>query len=157
MPAADTCCRYLLGTSIKVEYPADHGGIPSDDGASAIDQGAIMTLGKAGLVAAATALSMWCATSDASALGYDDIIGNWCSATARLEFSHETMGVFLFSDKSHLSRKITKYEFDGSTVTVRWYLENELTSSTFGEFSPDGRTMFLQPGTDVPRREYHRC
>ena len=83
-----------------------------------------MTLGKAGLVAAATAFSIWCATSDASALGYDDIIGNWCSATARLEFSHETMGVFLFSDKSHLSRKISKYEFDGSTVTVRWYLDN---------------------------------
>jgi hypothetical protein len=116
-----------------------------------------MTLGKAGLVAAATAFSIWCATSDASALGYDDIIGNWCSATARLEFSRQTMGVFLFSDKSRMSRKISKYEFESSTVTVRWYLDDELTSSTFGEFSADGRTMFLQPGGDVPRREYRRC
>ena len=116
-----------------------------------------MTFGKAGVVAAATAISMWCAIGDASALGYEDIIGNWCSATARLEFSRQAMGVFLFSDKSHLSRKVTAYEFNGGTVTVRWYLDDELTSSTFGEFSADGRTMFLQPGGEVPRREYRRC
>jgi hypothetical protein len=115
-----------------------------------------MTLGKAWLVAAATAIAMG-ATGDASALGYEDILGNWCSATARLEFSRETMGVFVFANKSHVSRKISKYEFSDKTVTVRWYLDNEATSSSFGEFSANGTTMFLQPGGDVPRREYHRC
>jgi hypothetical protein len=116
-----------------------------------------MTRGKAGLVAAAMAISTWCATGDASALGYDDILGNWCSTTARLEFSRDTMGVFLFADKSKVNRKISTYEFSGSIVTVRWYLDNEETSSTFGEFSPNGATMFLQPGKDIPHREYRRC
>lgn len=116
-----------------------------------------MTFGKAWLVAAATVISMWCAAGEASALSYDDILGNWCSATARLEFSRETMGVFVFANKSHLSWKISKYEFDDTTVTVRWYLDDDLTSSSFGEFSANGSTMFLQPGQDVPRREYHRC
>jgi hypothetical protein len=32
-----------------------------------------------------------------------------------------------------------------------------LTSSDFGEFSADNRTMFLQPAGNVPRREYRRC
>jgi hypothetical protein len=142
---------------MKDEYPARRGRSASDDGASASDKGALMTLGKTGVVAAAMAFSLWCATGDASALGYDDIIGNWCSATARLEFSRETMGVFLFSDKSRLSRKISKYEFDGGNVTVRWYLDDGATSSTFGEFSADGGTMFLQPSGEVPRRQYRRC
>jgi len=112
---------------------------------------------KARLLAAATAVATWCASGDASAVGYDDILGNWCSATARLEFSRNTMGVFVFANKSHMSRKISRYEFSDTTVTVRWFIEDELTSSSFGEFSRDGRTMFLQPGADVPRREYHRC
>ena len=114
-------------------------------------------LGNALLVAGATAIAACCAAGDASALTYDDILGNWCSQTARLEFSRDTMGVFVFADKEHLSRKVTAYEFTGSVVTVRWYLDDKLTSSTFGEFSPDGKTMFLQPGESVPRREYHRC
>jgi hypothetical protein len=116
-----------------------------------------MTRGKAGLAAVATAISMWCATGDASALGYDDILGNWCSSTARLEFSRETMGVYLFADKSKMNRKVSAYEFSDSIVTVRWYFDDELTSSTFGEFSANGTTMFLQPGKDIPHREYHRC
>jgi hypothetical protein len=109
------------------------------------------------MIAAAMAISMWCSTGDASALGYEDILGNWCSATARLEFSRDTMGVYVFADKSRLNRKISAYEFGGSAVTVRWSLDDKLTSSTFGEFSPNGATMFLQPGEDVPRREYRRC
>jgi hypothetical protein len=113
--------------------------------------------GKAWLVAMVTAIATWCATGAASAIGYDDILGNWCSATARLEFSRATMGVFLFSDRSHLSRSISTYEFHDNYVVVRWDLEGKPTSSTFGEFTSDGRTMFLQPGDDVPRREYHRC
>ena len=116
-----------------------------------------MTRCKSALVAAATAISMWCATGDASAVGYDDILGNWCSTTARLELSRDTMGVYLFSDKSKIDRKISKYEFSDTTVTVRWYLDNEETNSTFGEFSPNGGTMFLQPDKDVPRRQYRRC
>jgi hypothetical protein len=114
-------------------------------------------LGKALLVAGAAAVAFICAAGGASALTYDDILGNWCSQTARLEFSRDEMGVFIFSDKQRLSRKVTAYEFDGSVVTVRWYLDEKLTSSTFGEFSADGKTMFLQPGESVPRREYHRC
>jgi len=115
-----------------------------------------MTLGKTWLVAAATAIAMG-AAGDASALGYDDILGNWCSATARLEFSRETMGVFVFANKSHVSRKISTYEFTDKMVTVRWYLDGEPTSSSFGEFGANGTTMFLQPDRDVPHREYHRC
>jgi hypothetical protein len=117
----------------------------------------IRRFGKAWLVAVATAISTWCATGAASATGYDDILGNWCSASARLEFSRATMGVFLFSDRSHLSRPISTYEFHDNYVVVKWSLDGKPTSSTFGEFTSDGRTMFLQPGDDVPRREYHRC
>jgi hypothetical protein len=121
--------------------------------------GAIMArrFGKAWLVAVATAISTWCATGVANAIGYDDMLGNWCSTTARLEFSRDTMGVFLFSDRSHLSRPISAYEFHDNYVVVRWYLDGKLTSSTFGEFTSNGRTMFLQPGDDVPRRQYNRC
>ncbi len=114
-------------------------------------------LGKAWRIAAAIAIATWCASGEASALSYADILGNWCSTTARLEFSRDAMGVYIFSDKSHLSRKISTYEFSDTIVTVRWYLDDKLTSSTFGEFSADGRIMFLQPGADVPRRQYRRC
>ena len=113
--------------------------------------------GKAWLVAVATAIATWCAAGTAYAIDYGDILGNWCSTTARLEFSRDTMGVFLFSDRSHLSRPISNYEFKDNYVVVHWYLDGKLTSSTFGEFTSDGRTMFLQPGDDVPRRQYKRC
>jgi hypothetical protein len=106
-------------------------------------------------IAAITAASL--AGRDARALDYGDILGNWCSATARLEFSRNQMGVFLFLSKSHSSSRVTRYEFAGSTVTVYWEKDGKETSSDFGEFSTDGRTMFLQPAESVPRREYHRC
>jgi hypothetical protein len=107
---------------------------------------------------AIAAIVMACfAARDAGALDYSDILGNWCSATARLEFSRSTMGVFLFADKSKSTTRVTKYEFAGSVVTVYWEKDGNETSSDFGEFSADGRTMFLQPSGNVPRREYHRC
>jgi hypothetical protein len=106
-------------------------------------------------IAAIAAASL--AGRDARALDYGDILGNWCSATARLEFSRKEMGVFLFSSKSHSSTRVTRYQFAGSTVTVYWEKDGKETSSDFGEFSTDGRTMYLQPAENVPRREYHRC
>jgi hypothetical protein len=108
-------------------------------------------------VAIAAIAAVCFANRDANALSYRDILGNWCSATARLEFSRSTMGVFLFASKSHSTTPVTKYEFVGSTVTVYWMKEGKETSSDFSEFSADGRTMFLQPAEDVPRREYSRC
>lgn len=97
------------------------------------------------------------AAGDAGALDYSDILGNWCSATARLELSRDTMGVFLFASKSHSTTRVTRYEFVGAIVTVHWKKDDKETSSDFGEFSADRRTMFLQPHENVPRREYHRC
>jgi hypothetical protein len=114
-------------------------------------------LARASVVAMAAIAAASLAGRDARALDYSDILGNWCSATARLEFSRTTMGVFLFSSKSQSSTRVTRYEFTGSTVTVHWEKDGGETSSEFGEFSADGRTMFLQPARDVPRREYHRC
>jgi len=105
---------------------------------------------------AATA-ALVCIGTDAGAVTYADILGNWCSATARLEFSRNTMGVLLFADKTRSTARITRYEFAGSTVTVYWIKDGKETSSDFGEFSADGRTMFLQPADNVPRREYRRC
>ena len=93
----------------------------------------------------------------AGAVDYSDILGNWCSATARLEFSRNRMGVYLFSSKSHSVTKVTRYEFAGDKVTVYWEKDGKETSSDFGEFGADGKTMFLQPAENVPRREYHRC
>jgi len=112
---------------------------------------------RASAVAIAAIAAAFFADRDANALTYSDILGNWCSATARLEFSRNTMGVFLFSSKSHSSTRVTRYEFAGSNVTVYWEKDGTETSSDFGEFSADGRTMFLQPHDNVPRREYHRC
>ena len=108
-------------------------------------------------VTAAMIAALACTGREAHALTYKDILGNWCSATARLEFSRGTMGVFLFASKSHSTTPVTKYEFAGSAVTVYWMKDGKETSSDFSEFSADGRTMFLQPGENVPRREYHRC
>lgn len=112
---------------------------------------------RATAVAIAAVATACLAPSAARALDYGDILGNWCSATARLEFSRDTMGVLLFSDKSHSSARVTRYEFVGSLVTVYWMKDGSQTSSDFGEFSADHRTMFLQPHDNVPRREYHRC
>jgi hypothetical protein len=114
-------------------------------------------LGRALIVAAATAVAVSCAGADARALGYREILGKWCSATARLEFSRQAMGVYKFADKAHASNKVQRYEFTKTGVSVHWYNGGELTSSDFGEFSADNRTMFLQPSGEVPRREYHRC
>jgi hypothetical protein len=114
-------------------------------------------LGKALVFATTTALVASCAGTAAHALSYRDILGNWCSATARLEFSRQAMGVFKFADKSRSSSKVQRYEFVGTRVIVHWFNDQELTSSDFGEFSTDNRKMFLQPSGDVPRREYHRC
>jgi hypothetical protein len=114
-------------------------------------------LARASAAAIAMIATAWLSGRDARALEYGDILGNWCSATARLEFSRTTMGVFIFSSKSKSSTRVTRYEFAGSIVTVYWEKDGSETSSDFGEFSADGRTMFLQPHENVPRREYHRC
>jgi hypothetical protein len=114
-------------------------------------------LARASAVAIAAIAAACFADRDAAALTYRDILGNWCSATARLEFSRTEMGVFLFASKTHTSSRVTKYEFVGSTVTVYWMREGKETSSDFGEFGADGRTMFLQPAENVPHREYRRC
>jgi hypothetical protein len=108
-------------------------------------------------LATLTAAAVSCADADASALGYRDILGKWCSATARLEFSRQAMGVYKFADKARSSNKVQRYEFSATGVSVHWYNGGELTSSDFGEFSADNRTMFLQSAGTVPRREYRRC
>ena len=108
-------------------------------------------------VTTATIAALACAGRDAHALTYSDILGNWCSATARLELSRDTMGVLLFESKSHSTTHVSKFEFVGSSVSVYWDKDGKTTSSDFSEFSADGRTMFLQPANNVPRREYHRC
>src|SRR6267142_2644967 len=98
------------------------------------------------LVAAATmAAATVGAANDAAALTYRDILGNWCSATARLEFTREAMGVFKFADKARVKNRVSRYEFSNAVVIVHWYDGKNLTSSDFGEFSADGRSMFLQP------------
>ena len=114
-------------------------------------------LARAAVAAIAAIAVTSLADRDARALDYGDILGNWCSATARLEFSRKTMGVFLFLSKSQSTTRVSRYEFAGSTVTVYWEKDGKETSSDFGEFSTDGRTMFLQPADNVPRREYRRC
>jgi hypothetical protein len=113
--------------------------------------------GRALILAAATAVAVSCAGADARALGYRDILGKWCSATARLEFTRQAMGVYKFTDKTRSSNKVQRYEFTNAGVSVYWYNGGDLTISDFGEFSTDNRTMFLQPPGNVPRREYHRC
>jgi hypothetical protein len=115
---------------------------------------------KLGMALAITAFAFLMATVEAKALSDRDILGSWCSATARLTFTRGTMTTLLFSDKSEVSRRIKNYEFGAGAVTVYWYKDkNELTSSDFSEFSADGRRMFLQPDAkfNVPRREYNRC
>ena len=105
---------------------------------------------------ATTAAALACAATDAHALSYRDILGKWCSATARLEFSRQAIGMFRFADKSHSSSKVQSYGFTDTTVTVYWPDSGKLPSE-FGEFSADNRTMFLQPAVNVARREYRRC
>src|SRR5579872_5797905 len=104
--------------------------LPTADGRSARMRmgGRATTMGErlAGKLTRASAVAIAAITAaffsgrDANALTYSDILGNWCSATARLEFSRNAMGVFLFSSKSHSSTRVTKYEFAGSIVTVYW-------------------------------------
>ena len=106
---------------------------------------------------ASIAMATLCAPRDAAAITLKGFLGNWCSATARLSFSPNQMGVFLFSDKSQTNHRVTGYDVTDTVVTAHWYKDKELTSSTFSEFSADGHTMFLQPSDKVPRREYKRC
>ena len=74
-------------------------------------------------------------------------------------FTRQAMGLYKFADKARSSSKVERYEFtpNGTGVIVHWYNGGELTSSDFGEFSANNRTMFLQPSGNVPRREYRRC
>ena len=112
----------------------------------------------ASIAALALAAALAGALRVANALDYPDMLGNWCSATARLEFSRDAMGVLIFATKSHTSSRVTRYDFTGSLVTVHWERDDgQMTTSVFGEFAADGRTMFLQPAQSVPRREYKRC
>ncbi len=108
---------------------------------------------------AITAIAFLFAAVEAKALSDRDILGSWCSATARLTFTGGTMTTLLLSNKSNTRHRVKNYEFGATSVTVYWYNDKELTSSDFGEFSADGRRMFLQPDTksNVPRREYNRC
>src|SRR3954467_15835132 len=80
------------------------------------------SLGRALILAAATAAAVSCAGADAHALGYRDILGRWCSATARLEFARQAMGLYKFADKSRSSSKVQRYEFTpgGAGVIVHW-------------------------------------
>jgi len=112
-------------------------------------------LGAALLIAAF--MSSWPA-AQSKALGYQDLLGGWCSATAKLTFTRATMTVRLFRDSSSVERKITRYEFHDSSVDVYWLDEDtHETSSTFGEFGKGGNQMFLQPADNVPHREYNHC
>lgn len=98
-----------------------------------------------------------CAASEAKAIDYRDILGAWCSVSAKIVFTRSAMSVTLFSTHRTTTEKITRFKFSESDVEVFWIRSKEEVSATYGEFSADRRVMVLQPDGSAPRREYRRC
>jgi len=109
------------------------------------------------IVLVVAAASLW--TSAASnAMEYSDILGTWCSASAKIRFTRDSMKVTLFSSGRILVYKVTRYDLERRYVRVHWVnLKKEEVWAEYSEFSPDGQEMVLQPNKVAPRRPYHRC
>jgi len=109
------------------------------------------------IVLVVAAAGLW--TSAASnAIEYRDILGTWCSASAKIRFTRDAMKVTLFESGRTIIYKVTKYDLASLYVRVHWInFKKEEVWAEYSEFSRDGRNMVLQPNKVAPRRPYHRC
>ncbi|KAB2920373.1 MAG: hypothetical protein F9K29_02515 [Hyphomicrobiaceae bacterium] len=107
------------------------------------------------LVVAAAAV-FW--SSRAAALTYDDILGTWCTAAGRSGFTRESLNIFRSSDSASFSFRITRYEFAETYVRVFWIRRDGAeTSTTYGQFGADGRTMVQLATQESAERPHRRC
>jgi len=102
------------------------------------------------------AASLWPAPS--RAIEYKDILGSWCSKTAQLTFTRDSMRVKWFDDNQMAHYQVTKFKFESTTVQIYWVdMDKNEVSAVYGEFSADNQQMYLQKNENAPRREYRRC
>jgi len=87
-----------------------------------------------------------------------DILGTWCSKTAKIRFTRDAMTVTLFSRGEAHTYKIVSYKFSGTYVRITWinYKDEEVWAE-YSDFSRDGRRMYLQKNRVAPRRKHNRC
>jgi hypothetical protein len=109
------------------------------------------------IILVVAAASLW--TSAASnAIESRDILGTWCSATAKIKFAPDAMTVRLFSSQQIHVYKVVGYDYSPDTVKVTWTdFKKEEVWAEYSEFSPNRRRMYLQKHKVAPRREYNRC
>ncbi len=115
-------------------------------------------LRKAMILALTVAAAAVCWSSRAAALTYDDILGTWCTAAGRSGFTRESLNIFRSSDNASFSFRITRYEFSDASVKVFWIRrDGDETSTTYGQFGADGRTMVQLPTQQSAERPHRRC
>jgi hypothetical protein len=104
------------------------------------------------------AAASFAAPTPSEAVNSKAFLGSWCSATAKLTFTANTMTVTWFSDNKAMTYKITGYTYTPKLVTVHWINQtNKEGRALYGEFSANSRQMYLQQTKTTPHRQYHRC
>jgi hypothetical protein len=111
---------------------------------------------RATLSAAFTVSLVVGAGAPAGALEPHDILGAWCSQTAKIDFGQKILTVTRIGGQP-LQEQIKRYAFGKDSVTVYWTREGKEVEAHYGEFSADNKTMASRATSAAPRREYHRC
>jgi hypothetical protein len=107
------------------------------------------------VIAAITAAIL--AAAPAHALSFKDISGKWCTAAGSSQFTEKAI-IVRKSDGSRIELKIDHYVYADDAITVFWVAPDQsMTSTTYGDFGADGRTMAQFTTDNGPRRAHRRC
>jgi hypothetical protein len=97
------------------------------------------------------------AASPVRALSFKDISGKWCTVAGSSQFTEKAI-IVRKSDGGRIELKIDHYDYADDAITVYWLTpDKSMTSTTYGDFGADGRTMAQLATSDGPRREHRRC
>jgi len=109
-------------------------------------------------VATAAASMIAIFATPAAATGFDIIAGKWCSEFGSQQFFQDKFVVTRKSDGARFDYQILRYDDRGSELEVFWKnSKGDSVSTSYGQFSSDGRRM-LQLKTDTaPPIPHRRC
>jgi len=93
-----------------------------------------------------------------AAFGYNDVYGRWCTVGGQTEFTPQYLKILRYSDNARFDFPISRYEFSEQEVTVFWIrADGSQTTTIYGRFSSDGRTMVQLPTAQFGERPHTRC
>jgi len=97
------------------------------------------------------------AMSDAGAMTFNDIAGQWCGEVTDDTFTPQTLTVKFHNGNPTKVFKVTKYTYTNDSVSMHWKSSDDKEFvTTFAEFTNDG-TMAQQKNDAGPRRQFKRC